>query len=205
MRGVENNILSVTIIVSVNKKNEITDLWLMTSVKKLPTLAPPHCVKNAALISVHITLVIIYSQRFGPSKHCWLIPHLSQAFHRVYFWFWNRLEPKSCLQLWCYSFQTKVKHIKETSKILKEQYNGDIPNTVELLCKLPGVGPKMAHLCMQVAWGITSGIGKNAIFYEIPHRWMVGQEFLCITKIKVIRGKNTKKTELNFGGGGSKN
>lgn len=52
-----------------------------------------------------------------------------------------------------------MKHIKETSKILKEQYNGDIPNTVELLCKLPGVGPKMAHICMKVAWDITSGIG----------------------------------------------
>lgn len=56
--------------------------------------------------------------------------------------------------------QTKVKHIKETSKILKEQYDGDIPNTVQLLCELPGVGPKMAHLCMKSAWGIISGIGK---------------------------------------------
>lgn len=52
-----------------------------------------------------------------------------------------------------------MKYIKQTSKILKDHYNSDIPNTVELLCKLPGVGPKMAHLCMKVAWGITSGIG----------------------------------------------
>lgn len=56
--------------------------------------------------------------------------------------------------------QTKVKYIKQTAKILKEEYNEDIPNTVELLCKLPGVGPKMAHLCMKTAWGIVSGIGK---------------------------------------------
>lgn len=63
------------------------------------------------------------------------------------------------LRVHCFSLQTKVKHIKETAKILKEQFNGDIPNTVEALRKLPGVGPKMAHVCMQVAWGITSGIG----------------------------------------------
>jgi endonuclease III len=57
-------------------------------------------------------------------------------------------------------WRTKAKHIKATSKILKEQFNGDVPNTVELLCSLPGVGPKMAHLCMKTAWGIISGIGK---------------------------------------------
>lgn len=57
-------------------------------------------------------------------------------------------------------WRTKVKHIKATCQILKEKYNGDIPNTVELLCSLPGVGPKMAHLCMKTAWGIITGIGK---------------------------------------------
>jgi Predicted EndoIII-related endonuclease len=47
------------------------------------------------------------------------------------------------------------------SDILKKNYNNDIPNTIELLCKLPGVGPKMAHLCMNHAWGIVTGIGKD--------------------------------------------
>lgn len=40
-----------------------------------------------------------------------------------------------------------------------DEYEGDIPNTVETLKKLPGVGPKMAHICMKSAFGITSGIG----------------------------------------------
>lgn len=44
--------------------------------------------------------------------------------------------------------------------MLKNEYGGDIPNTVESLCKLPGVGPKMAHLCMQVAWNEVTGIGE---------------------------------------------
>lgn len=46
----------------------------------------------------------------------------------------------------------KVVYIKKTTQILKEKYNGDIPATVEELVKLPGVGPKMAYLAMQVAW-----------------------------------------------------
>ena len=57
-------------------------------------------------------------------------------------------------------FQNKVKYIKSTCEILVRDYDGDIPETVEGLCKLPGVGPKMAHLCMNIAWHKMSGIGK---------------------------------------------
>lgn len=63
-----------------------------------------------------------------------------------------------------YLFQTKVKYIKKTTEILKKEYNCDIPNTVEKLCKLPGVGPKMSHLCMQTAWDEVTGIGKQWVF-----------------------------------------
>jgi len=41
----------------------------------------------------------------------------------------------------------------ETAKILHKDYNGDIPKTIEGLVALPGVGEKMAYLCMQAAWG----------------------------------------------------
>jgi endonuclease III len=46
----------------------------------------------------------------------------------------------------------KAGYIKRTAEILKEKWNGDIPDTVDGLCSLPGVGEKMAHLCMQAAW-----------------------------------------------------
>lgn len=60
---------------------------------------------------------------------------------------------KSCM------FQTKVKYIKKTTQTLKDQYNSDIPDSVDKLCKLTGVGPKMAHICMKVAWNKVTGIG----------------------------------------------
>ena len=63
--------------------------------------------------------------------------------------------------------QTKVQYIKRTSVILRDKYSGDIPNTVELLCELPGVGPKMAHLCMMCAWGIVTGIGKFSLCWYL--------------------------------------
>jgi endonuclease III len=46
----------------------------------------------------------------------------------------------------------KSNYIKKTAQILKDQYAGDIPPTLEKLQELPGVGPKMAVLCMQEAW-----------------------------------------------------
>lgn len=63
----------------------------------------------------------------------------------------------SCCE--CLLFQSKVKYIKRTTQILKDEYDEDIPNTIEKLCELPGVGPKMAHLAMNCGWGIVTGIG----------------------------------------------
>ncbi|XP_066140369.1 endonuclease III-like protein 1 [Euwallacea fornicatus] len=67
-------------------------------------------------------------------------------------------------------WKSKVKYIKKASEILKDQYNCDIPRTVEDLCKLPGVGPKMAHLCMKTAWGETTGIGVDTHVHRICNR-----------------------------------
>ncbi len=44
-------------------------------------------------------------------------------------------------------YKTKAKHIQKTCEILINDYNSDIPNTVQGLMKLPGVGAKMAHIC----------------------------------------------------------
>lgn len=48
----------------------------------------------------------------------------------------------------------KTRYLKETAVMLKEKYDGDIPKTIEGLVELPGVGPKMAFLCLQCAWGM---------------------------------------------------
>lgn len=64
--------------------------------------------------------------------------------------------------------QNKVKYIKQTTAILKQKYGGDIPSTVEELVQLPGVGPKMAHLAMHIAWDSVAGIGNLLCASPIP-------------------------------------
>ncbi|KAM5228329.1 endonuclease III-like protein 1 isoform 1-T1 [Ctenodactylus gundi] len=67
-------------------------------------------------------------------------------------------------------WRNKVKFIKQTSAILQQRYNGDIPTSVAELVALPGVGPKMAHLAMAVAWGTVSGIAVDTHVHRITNR-----------------------------------
>jgi endonuclease-3 len=66
---------------------------------------------------------------------------------------------------------TKTKNIKRAAEILRDQFNGDIPATIEGLISLPGVGPKMAYLCMSVAWGRDEGIGVDVHVHRITNLW----------------------------------
>uniref|UniRef100_A0A4X1VSX9 DNA-(apurinic or apyrimidinic site) lyase n=1 Tax=Sus scrofa TaxID=9823 RepID=A0A4X1VSX9_PIG len=67
-------------------------------------------------------------------------------------------------------WRSKVKYIKQTSAILQQRYGGDIPASVPELVALPGVGPKMAHLAMAVAWGTVSGIAVDTHVHRIAGR-----------------------------------
>lgn len=51
---------------------------------------------------------------------------------------------------------SKAKNIKKTSEILVQQHDGEVPNNIEDLIKLPGVGRKTANVVLGVAFGIPS-------------------------------------------------
>lgn len=53
----------------------------------------------------------------------------------------------------CGLFRGKAKSIKETSEILVRDYGGNVPDTMEALLELPGVGRKIANLIMGDVWG----------------------------------------------------
>ena len=45
-----------------------------------------------------------------------------------------------------------LRYIRQAAQKFKDEFGGDVPKTVDELCSLPGVGPKMAFLALQVAW-----------------------------------------------------
>ncbi|KAI4737865.1 DNA glycosylase [Aureobasidium sp. EXF-12298] len=65
----------------------------------------------------------------------------------------------------------KTKYIKATAEILRDRFDGDIPDTIEGLVSLPGVGPKMAYLTMSAAWGRDEGIGVDVHVHRITNLW----------------------------------
>ncbi|KAH7380380.1 DNA repair protein-like protein Ntg1 [Phaeosphaeria sp. MPI-PUGE-AT-0046c] len=65
----------------------------------------------------------------------------------------------------------KTKYIKQTAEILRDKWNSDIPDSIEGLISLPGVGPKMAYLTMSAAWGRDEGIGVDVHVHRITNLW----------------------------------
>ena len=51
-------------------------------------------------------------------------------------------------------FRNKTKNIKKCSAYLIEKYNGNVPQTLDELVKLPGVGRKTANVVLGAAFGI---------------------------------------------------
>ncbi|GMM50727.1 bifunctional N-glycosylase/AP lyase [Starmerella bacillaris] len=68
-------------------------------------------------------------------------------------------------------FRRKAKFIKLTAEILKNQYNSDIPRSIEDITSLPGVGPKMGYLLLQTAWNDVQGIGVDVHVHRLSTLW----------------------------------
>ena len=68
---------------------------------------------------------------------------------------------------------------------MREKYDDDIPPNVEELCSLPGVGKKMAYLCMDVAWGKVEGIGKRYyVFLKVNLQHLPRNLYFNLPKLK---------------------
>ncbi len=76
--------------------------------------------------------------------------------------------------IWQVGFHNnKTKYLKQAAIILRDQWGGDIPPTAEGLMALPGVGPKMAYLCLAAehGWNRVEGIGVDVHVHRITNLW----------------------------------
>ena len=55
-------------------------------------------------------------------------------------------------------FRNKAKNIQGTCQLLSEQYDGEVPTTMDELLALPGVARKTANVVLGNAFGIASGV-----------------------------------------------
>ncbi|KAG8704600.1 DNA N-glycosylase and apurinic/apyrimidinic (AP) lyase [Ceratobasidium sp. 394] len=67
-------------------------------------------------------------------------------------------------------WKRKAGYIQEAAATLRDKFDGDVPKTIDELCSIKGVGPKMAFLVLQVAWDINAGIGVDVHVHRITNR-----------------------------------
>ena len=82
-------------------------------------------------------------------------------------------------------YHDKARHLKALPKVLKDKFGGVLPNTVEELCELPGVGRKTANLTVAV------GFDLPAICVDVHvHR-------IC-NRLRLIKTKTPLETEMTL-------
>ena len=70
----------------------------------------------------------------------------------------------------CGFYKNKAKSIKKTSQILVQKYNSKVPNTMEELISLPGVGRKTANVVMLEAFDNPQGVAVDTHCKRIANR-----------------------------------
>ena len=80
-------------------------------------------------------------------------------------------------------YHDKAKHLKALPKVLKEKFGGVLPNTVEELCELPGVGRKTANLTVAVGFDLPA-ICVDVHVHRISNR------------LRLVKTKTPLETEM---------
>ena len=83
----------------------------------------------------------------------------------------------------CGLYKSKSKKIKETSKMICENYHGRVPSTLEELIKLPGVGRKTADVVLSNAFN-QDAIAVDTHVFRVSNR------------IGIVNTKTPEKTEF---------
>jgi len=67
-------------------------------------------------------------------------------------------------------FRNKTKSIQGTSRMLAEQYHGEVPHTMDELLELPGVARKTANVVLGNAFDIKAGVVVDTHVTRLSHR-----------------------------------
>jgi endonuclease-3 len=67
-------------------------------------------------------------------------------------------------------YKNKAKNIKGAAELIVEHYNGKVPETMEDLVTLPGVGRKTANIVLARAFGVIEGIAVDTHVKRVSRR-----------------------------------
>lgn len=67
-------------------------------------------------------------------------------------------------------YKNKAKNAINCAKMVVEEFNGKVPNNMDDLQKLPGVGRKTANIVLNVAFNKVEGIAVDTHVFRISHK-----------------------------------
>jgi endonuclease-3 len=67
-------------------------------------------------------------------------------------------------------YRSKARNIRNTSKLIVEKFNSQVPRTMDELVTLPGVGRKTANIVLSNAYGIVEGIAVDTHVARLSRR-----------------------------------
>lgn len=73
-------------------------------------------------------------------------------------------------------YRNKAKNILKAAKVVKEQFGGEVPRTMEALRTLPGAGRKTANVIQAQAYGVAEGIAVDTHVKRLARRWGLTNE-----------------------------
>lgn len=91
----------------------------------------------------------------------------------------------------CGLFRNKAKNIKASSSVILENYNGEVPNTISELLKLPGVGKKTANVVASTAFGVPA-IAVDTHVFRVSNRIGFVHEKNVLDTEKALQNKIDK-------------
>ncbi|MBE5805674.1 MAG: endonuclease III [Clostridiales bacterium] len=76
----------------------------------------------------------------------------------------------------CGFYKNKAKNIKSTAEKIIKDYNGEVPNIIEELLKLPGIGRKSANVIMLEVFNMPQGIAIDTHAKRISNKLGLSKE-----------------------------
>jgi endonuclease-3 len=80
-------------------------------------------------------------------------------------------------------FHNKAKNIQNACRVIIEKFAGNIPDTMESLVLLPGVGRKTANVVLSNGFGRNEGVVVDTHVFRLSHR------------LGLVKGKTPEKAE----------
>ncbi len=68
-------------------------------------------------------------------------------------------------------YRSKAKHILGAAKLIEKRFRGNVPQTMEELLTIPGVGRKTANIILESAFGKVEGIAVDTHVRRLARAW----------------------------------